>query len=145
VHIFDEAIDEAIGSWNLWCCGLVTACVSPLSVPACQVSNAFGSNIFDMLLGLGFPWFLQMSVVDQGATLYVGQPEIATGGLVISRGLDELSSSLKMLLITMLAWAVGCGCFFRWQIFPTMGYFMCTIFLVWAARQVLGDYIPLFA
>ena len=36
------------------------------------VSNAFGSNIFDVLLGLGFPWMLQTCVVDPGAVLYVG-------------------------------------------------------------------------
>ena len=52
---------------------------------------------------------------------------------------------MVLLLITMLAWVIGCGCFYRWQIFPTMGYFMCTTFLVWAARQVLGDYFPAFA
>lgn len=34
------------------------------------VSNAFGSNIFDLLLGLGFPWMLQLGVVSPGATLY---------------------------------------------------------------------------
>ena len=98
-----------------------------------------------MLLGLGFPWFLQMAAVDQGSTLYVGEPELTTGGIMAPRGLYELSSSLYLLLITMLAWVIGCGCFFRWQIFPTMGYFMCTTFLVWAARQVLGDYFPAFA
>lgn len=38
------------------------------------VSNAFGSNIFDILLGLGFPWFLQLCAVSPGATLYVGDP-----------------------------------------------------------------------
>ena len=92
----------------------------------CQVSNAFGSNIFDMLLGLGLPWFLQMSAVDQGATLYVGQPEVAAGGRVVPRGLNELRSSLYMLLITVLAWLIVCGCFYNWRIFPTMGYFMCT-------------------
>jgi Ca2+/Na+ antiporter len=36
------------------------------------VSNAFGSNIFDDLLGLGFPWMMQTCVVDPGAVLYVG-------------------------------------------------------------------------
>ena len=92
----------------------------------CQVSNAFGSNIFDMLLGLGLPWFLQMSAVDQGATLYVGQPEVAAGGGLVPRGLNELRSSLYMLLITVLAWLIVCGCFYNWRIFPTMGYFMCT-------------------
>lgn len=28
-----------------------------------QVSNAFGSNIFDVLLGLGWPWMMQASLI----------------------------------------------------------------------------------
>ena len=36
------------------------------------VSNAFGSNIFDILLGLGFPWMMQVAVADWGSVLYVG-------------------------------------------------------------------------
>lgn len=98
---------------------------------ALQVSNAFGSNIFDILLGLGFPWFLQLAVVDGGSTLYVGKPP---------RGLTDLGLSLFLLLITLLVWAIGCGYWYRWQLFPTMGYFMCTVFVVWAARQVADDY-----
>ena len=36
------------------------------------VSNAFGSNIFDVLLGLGWPWMMVTCIVDPGAVLYVG-------------------------------------------------------------------------
>ena len=86
------------------------------------VSNAFGSNIFDMLLGLAFPWCLmvrsqsprslrsfrslwpaatervvvQMAVYDPGATLYVGDPA--------DDGLGSLKASLELLLVTLAAW-----------------------------------------
>ena len=87
----------------------------------------------------------QMAVVDPGSTLYVGEPSRADGGSLVPQGLHELSASLYLLLITLSAWVIGCGCFCKWEIFPTMGWFMCTTFVVWAARQVLGDYFPVFA
>ena len=34
------------------------------------ISNAFGSNIFDILLGLGWPWMLQTCVVAPGTLVY---------------------------------------------------------------------------
>ena len=33
------------------------------------VSNSIGSNIFDVLLGLGFPWVLRTLVVDYGSVV----------------------------------------------------------------------------
>lgn len=33
------------------------------------VSNSIGSNIFDILLGLGFPWALRTLVVDHGSSV----------------------------------------------------------------------------
>ncbi|XP_059144916.1 probable sodium/potassium/calcium exchanger CG1090 isoform X2 [Physella acuta] len=35
------------------------------------VSNAVGSNVFDILVCLGIPWFLQTSVLDPGSTVQV--------------------------------------------------------------------------
>ncbi len=35
------------------------------------VSNAIGSNVFDILLCLGLPWFLQTAIVDPGSTVGV--------------------------------------------------------------------------
>lgn len=33
------------------------------------VSNSIGSNIFDILLGLGFPWALRTLLVDHGSSV----------------------------------------------------------------------------
>uniref|UniRef100_A0A8C1R799 Sodium/calcium exchanger membrane region domain-containing protein n=1 Tax=Cyprinus carpio TaxID=7962 RepID=A0A8C1R799_CYPCA len=35
------------------------------------VSNSIGSNIFDILLGLGFPWALRTLVVDHGSSVFI--------------------------------------------------------------------------
>ena len=34
-------------------------------------SNAIGSNVFDILVCLGVPWFLQTAVVDPGSVVRV--------------------------------------------------------------------------
>lgn len=35
------------------------------------VSNAVGSNVFDILICLGLPWFLQTAVISPGSTVKV--------------------------------------------------------------------------
>lgn len=35
------------------------------------VSNAIGSNVFDILICLGFPWFLKTVIVDPGTIVPV--------------------------------------------------------------------------
>ena len=35
------------------------------------VSNAIGSNVFDILMCLGIPWFLQTAVIDPGYEVQV--------------------------------------------------------------------------
>ncbi len=48
---------------------LVVFCFSGMGDMA--VSNSIGSNIFDILLGLGFPWALRTLVVDYGSIVSV--------------------------------------------------------------------------
>ncbi|KFO87930.1 Sodium/potassium/calcium exchanger 4, partial [Buceros rhinoceros silvestris] len=43
------------------------------------VSNTIGSNVFDILVGLGVPWGLQTMVIDYGSTV-----KINSKGLVYS-------------------------------------------------------------
>lgn len=69
------------------------------------ISNAFGSNIFDFLLGLGFPWFLQLCVLTPGETLYVGDPK--------NDGVTEIMESMVLLTVTLFIWLVCCAAF-RW-------------------------------
>lgn len=33
------------------------------------VSNSIGSNVFDILIGLGLPWTLQTLAIDYGSTV----------------------------------------------------------------------------
>lgn len=35
------------------------------------VSNTIGSNVFDILVGLGVPWGLQTMAIDSGSTVRI--------------------------------------------------------------------------
>ena len=35
------------------------------------VSNAIGSNVFDILMCLGIPWFIQTAIIDPGSEVKV--------------------------------------------------------------------------
>ena len=43
------------------------------------VSNSVGSNVFDILLGLATPWFLQTAFVSPGSIVHIN-----SNGLVFS-------------------------------------------------------------
>merc|ERR1711865_27876 len=92
--------------------------------PNMAISNAFGSNIFDMLLGLGVPWFLQLCLVTPGRTLYVGDPGLPKAdGSFNNDGLKKLSQSLALLSVTLAIWVVYC-IIARWRMFPDIGWYM---------------------
>ena len=44
---------------------------SPAGQGDMAVSNAVGSNVFDILLCMGLPWFLRTAVIDPGSTVIV--------------------------------------------------------------------------
>lgn len=49
------------------------------------VSNAVGSNVFDILICLGLPWFLATVVINPGDSVQV-----------ISKGMHQLCTNLVM-------------------------------------------------
>ncbi|XP_019901719.1 sodium/potassium/calcium exchanger 3-like isoform X2 [Esox lucius] len=63
------------------------------------VSNSIGSNIFDVLLGLGFPWFLRTLVVDYGSVVIINSK-----GLVYSVVLLLGSVFLTVLSVHLNCW-----------------------------------------
>ncbi|KAG7329140.1 hypothetical protein KOW79_007314 [Hemibagrus wyckioides] len=63
------------------------------------VSNSIGSNIFDILLGLGFPWALRTLVVDYGSTVFIN-----SRGLVYSVILLLASVFLTVLSVHLNRW-----------------------------------------
>ncbi|KPP60046.1 sodium/potassium/calcium exchanger 3-like [Scleropages formosus] len=89
----------------------ITFLAAGTSVPDCMaslivarqgdmaVSNSIGSNIFDILLGLGFPWALRTLVVDYGSLVF-----IKNKGLVYSVILLLASVFLTVLSVHLNHW-----------------------------------------
>lgn len=65
------------------------------------VSNSIGSNVFDILLGLGLPWFLSTTIRPNGAEPTV---KINSNGLMISVSLLLLSLIIVVLSIHLNGW-----------------------------------------
>ncbi|XP_056140427.1 sodium/potassium/calcium exchanger 3 [Lampris incognitus] len=80
------------------------------------VSNSIGSNIFDILLGLGFPWALRTLVVDHGSTISINNK-----GLVYSVILLLASVFLTVASVHLNHWKLdrrlGLGLMFLYAIF----------------------------
>lgn len=89
------------------------------------ISNSIGSNVFDILLGLGFPWFL--------AGMKNSRPvEIEVGELVYS------VSFLFGVLFVMLA-CLGVS---RFTLNSTTGLLLIALYLVYVALEVMKVYLP---
>ena len=71
------------------------------------VSNSIGSNVFDILVGLALPWFLETAIVDSGSV-----SSINSRGLVYAVILLFLS-----LLITLYLFHRH-----KWTLNPRLGY-----------------------
>uniref|UniRef100_A0A3B1JUV2 Solute carrier family 24 member 6a n=1 Tax=Astyanax mexicanus TaxID=7994 RepID=A0A3B1JUV2_ASTMX len=80
------------------------------------VSNSIGSNIFDILLGLGFPWALRTLAVDYGSTVFIN-----SRGLVYSVILLLASVFLTVLSVHLNHWRLdrrlGLGLMVLYSIF----------------------------
>lgn len=80
------------------------------------VSNSIGSNIFDILLGLGFPWALRTLVVDHGSSVSINNK-----GLVYSVILLLASVFLTVASVHLNHWKLdrrlGLGLLFLYAIF----------------------------
>lgn len=80
------------------------------------VSNSIGSNIFDILLGLGFPWTLRTLVVDHGSVVHINNK-----GLVYSVVLLLASVILTVMSVHLNHWKLdrrlGFGLMFLYAVF----------------------------
>ncbi|XP_064408070.1 sodium/potassium/calcium exchanger 3-like [Latimeria chalumnae] len=80
------------------------------------VSNSIGSNVFDILLGLGFPWTIQTLAVDYGSSV-----SINSKGLVYSVILLLASVFLTVLSVHLNKWKLdrklGFGTLFLYAVF----------------------------
>jgi len=85
------------------------------------VSNAFGSNNFDILLCLGLPWFL--------ACAFYGPVLIDTAGIM---------TALMSLIVTTVIWLIYMH-LTKWVLTPGVGFAMLTTYGTWLICQFMFD------
>ncbi|KAJ8264269.1 hypothetical protein GJAV_G00147210 [Gymnothorax javanicus] len=80
------------------------------------VSNSIGSNVFDILVGLGVPWALQTLAIDYGSYIHLN-----SRGLVFSVGLLLASVFLTVLGVHLNKWVLdrrlGIVCLLMYAVF----------------------------
>lgn len=89
------------------------------------VANALGSNVFDILMGLGLPWFLK-TVID-GTTVKLHSDGVVMPVLV-----------LMLYIILLISLIAGNG----WTVNATMGWALCfseVVYIVWSLLTLLDN------
>nr|XP_033795177.1 sodium/potassium/calcium exchanger 3 [Geotrypetes seraphini] len=80
------------------------------------VSNSIGSNVFDILIGLGLPWTLQTLALDYGSYIHLN-----SRGLIYSVGLLLASVFVTVCGVHLNKWKLdrklGFACLFLYSIF----------------------------
>ncbi|KAM4611742.1 sodium/potassium/calcium exchanger 3-like [Polymixia lowei] len=80
------------------------------------ISNSIGSNVFDILVGLGLPWALQTLCIDYGSNIH-----LSSRGLIFSVGLLLASVFLTVLGVHLNKWTLdrrlGLACLLMYAIF----------------------------
>ena len=89
------------------------------------VRNAVGSNIFDILIGLGLPWLVYI---------------IYTGGVLVGESEKGLDRSIIFLFISVLV------VFFtfwirKWKVGPGIGYFFIIAYLFYLIWELMDVYL----
>ena len=97
------------------------------------VSNAIGSNVFDILVCLGIPWFLETAVVEPGS--YV---RVRSKGLLYST--FSLFSTVIFLIVAshFNGWKLDK----RYGIILLVWYFIFMIFAALYELNVFGQFNP---
>lgn len=88
------------------------------------VSNAVGSNIFDILIGLGLPWLLY----------------IASSGQLISADISQLNISISLLFVSVLFIFISIGVR-KWVIGPGIGYFLIGLYMLYVIVELVNVYL----
>ncbi|XP_077379519.1 sodium/potassium/calcium exchanger 3-like [Festucalex cinctus] len=80
------------------------------------ISNSIGSNVFDILVGLGLPWTLQTLCIDYGSIVHLNSK-----GLIFSVGLLLASVFFTVFGVHLnkwtLDWKLGLACLIMYAIF----------------------------
>ncbi|KAF6132915.1 solute carrier family 24 member 4 [Phyllostomus discolor] len=89
------------------------------------VSNTIGSNVFDILVGLGIPWGLQTMVISYGSTV-----KINSRGLVYSVVLLLGSVALTVLGIHLN----------KWRLDRKLGVYVLVLYAVFLCFSIMIEF-----
>ncbi len=126
-HFFD--IPEAIIALTVLAVGtsipdlISSVLVSKKGKGDMGISNAIGSNVFDVLVGLGLPWIVFLTLYNK--PIHVGNETLFTSALIL------LGSIILMLLIFMVN---------RWRIGKKAGWTLIIIYLGYIAWELISYY-----
>lgn len=88
------------------------------------VSNAVGSNVFDICLGLGLPWFIETAIVNPGRTLSIGDKDEVMPSIFIL---------LAIIIILFLTFVAS-----KWTLKPWVGYILFGVYFVFVIYQIVA-------
>ncbi|TFK15955.1 potassium channel subfamily K member 10 [Platysternon megacephalum] len=89
------------------------------------VSNTIGSNVFDILVGLGVPWGMQTMLIDYGSVV-----KINSKGLVYS----------VVLLLGSVALTVGGIHVNKWKLDKKLGFYVLVLYAIFLCFSVLIEF-----
>ncbi|XP_067403202.1 sodium/potassium/calcium exchanger 4 [Emydura macquarii macquarii] len=89
------------------------------------VSNTIGSNVFDILVGLGVPWGLQTMVIDYGSVVMINSK-----GLVYS----------VVLLLGSVALTVGGIHINKWKLDRKLGIYVLFLYAIFLCFSILIEF-----
>lgn len=89
------------------------------------VSNAIGSNVFDICLGIGIPYFVKTAFVDSGSTISVGAD-------------SDVVSPIIILGITLIV-VVGCLLVTKWRLTRGLGFVYLAGYAAFVIWSVLNE------
>jgi len=90
------------------------------------VSNALGSNVFDILIGLGVPWFIKTGIM--------GKDVIFPGKW------DELKYDIWVLVFVLVLF-VGCLVVNKWHLTRRVGFLLLSFYLVFLLYNVFTVWV----
>ncbi|KAI0565530.1 Sodium/calcium exchanger protein [Gracilaria domingensis] len=91
------------------------------------VSNAIGSNVFDILLGLGFPWFLGHLIKREPIAITVSPITTVVIPIII------LFAIMVVLLLVLVA--------LKWKLRPLLGYILFGLYGAFVTYALLDVYV----
>jgi len=93
------------------------------------VSNAVGSNVFDICIGLGLPWFIKLCIEAGNECNYIP---------IFEASKDVIPSIIILLSIIVVLFSVFVAG--KWTLYPESGYVLFAAYGLFIIYQLINTY-----